>query len=524
MTVAQGAALLGELPHVLMVHDSHADAEALQELALRCADRLTPLVAIEPLDPYLWAGQTLHQPQSLVLDVTGIGNWFGGEQPLLTAAQRLLGEVGLRGQLAIADTVGAAWAVAHCAKSPQGTWCIPSGEQHIALDPLRIAGLRVRTEQALTLRRLGIDSIGALRRLPRAGIATRFDPELLLRLDQALGNVAEVLPFQHAVPEYRQTVVLQYPTLDHEILGHALNQLVQVLAKHLQTTHRGALRISCRFEQEIGVQGNMRTCDNTGANDSMAVELRLGLFIPTASPEHIFRLLLGKLESCRLTSPVQRLVVTAPLTGPLVVRQPTLIDLGESSTEQLAHWAQLIDTLSGRLGRERVLGAKPSQHPLPEQATQFQPLTGQPPGALVPGRPATSTRSTVRRGKSNVRSPAATSHPASPAVTPQNPLRRPLWLYPKPLPLLVLEAENSPSLAGATRSHDARWEPPKCFRRGNQVHCVKRFWGPERIETGWWDGPLQRRDYFRIELESGEWLWVYRDLRSHDWWLHGRFA
>jgi protein ImuB len=90
--------------------------------------------------------------------------------------------------------------------------------------------------------------------------------------------------------------------------------------------------------------------------------------------------------------------------------------------------------------------------------------------------------------------------------------------------LLVLAAGSSSSTAGTARSHDARWEPPECFRRGNQVHCVKRFWGPERLETGWWDGPLQRRDYFRIELESGEWLWIYHDLRSHDWWLHGRFA
>jgi protein ImuB len=521
MTVSQAVALLGDVPHTLTVHDSQADADALAELALRCADRLTPLVAVEPLDPYLWAGQTLHQPQSLLLDVTGIGAWFGGEQQLLLAAQQLLSEAGLYGQLAIADTAGAAWAVAHCAKN-QGMWSIPSGEQHLALAPLRVAGLRIRTEQAVTLRRLGVDSIGALMRLPRSGIATRFDRELLLRLDQALGHVAETLPFEHAAPENRQAVELQYPTLDQDILGHQLSQLIRALTNHLQATRRGALRLSCCFEQE-------RAQESDSQGGSGPLELQLGLFVPTACAEHLTRLLLGKLESCRLDSPVQRLVVTATLTGPLAVRQPTLIDLGEAMSENVTHWARLIDTLSGRLGRERVLGVTATQHPLPELATQFQPLTGQPPGALVPGRPAPTVR-TVRNARSgrptNSKAKPALAPQVAPQVVRQDPLRRPLWLYPQPLPLLVLEvAGESPATAVGKRTlADKRWEPPQHFRRGNQNYRVVRFWGPERLETGWWNGPLQRRDYFRVESDVGEWLWIYHDLRSHDWWLHGRFS
>jgi protein ImuB len=49
--------------------------------------------------------------------------------------------------------------------------------------------------------------------------------------------------------------------------------------------------------------------------------------------------------------------------------------------------------------------------------------------------------------------------------------------------------------------------------------------GPERIETGWWDGKPARRDYYVVRNTSGETLWLYRDLSRHgEWMLHGIFA
>jgi protein ImuB len=51
--------------------------------------------------------------------------------------------------------------------------------------------------------------------------------------------------------------------------------------------------------------------------------------------------------------------------------------------------------------------------------------------------------------------------------------------------------------------------------------------GPERIESGWWDGRDVRRDYFVAESPSGERMWIYRDSRYGDdgeWFLQGIFA
>ena len=50
--------------------------------------------------------------------------------------------------------------------------------------------------------------------------------------------------------------------------------------------------------------------------------------------------------------------------------------------------------------------------------------------------------------------------------------------------------------------------------------------GPERIESGWWDGDEASRDYFVARLPGGELAWIYRegDLGSAHWFLHGLFA
>ena len=46
--------------------------------------------------------------------------------------------------------------------------------------------------------------------------------------------------------------------------------------------------------------------------------------------------------------------------------------------------------------------------------------------------------------------------------------------------------------------------------------------GPERIESGWWDGDEARRDYFVARLPEGVLGWVYRE--GNTWFLHGLFA
>jgi len=47
--------------------------------------------------------------------------------------------------------------------------------------------------------------------------------------------------------------------------------------------------------------------------------------------------------------------------------------------------------------------------------------------------------------------------------------------------------------------------------------------GPERIESGWWDGAEARRDYFIARTGEASLAWIYRE-REGTWFLHGLFA
>jgi len=63
-------------------------------------------------------------------------------------------------------------------------------------------------------------------------------------------------------------------------------------------------------------------------------------------------------------------------------------------------------------------------------------------------------------------------------------------------------------------------EPEVCADPGLQVLA-----GPERIESGWWDGGDVRRDYYLIETRTGQRGWAYRSVGDDSGlWLHGWFA
>jgi protein ImuB len=79
-----------------------------------------------------------------------------------------------------------------------------------------------------------------------------------------------------------------------------------------------------------------------------------------------------------------------------------------------------------------------------------------------------------------------------PAVEPVLP-PRPSWLLPHPVPL-----------------------------RGHDLRIVS---GPERLESGWWDGEEARRDYYVLETAQGQRAWAFAPPGEQgSWMLHGWFA
>src|SRR6056297_2214060 len=236
-----------------------------------------------------WAGQfspwvAAQGTDGLVLDVTGCAHLFGGEQAMMQAMADGAQGFGLSTRAGLADTVGAAWALARYAGRAPGHarsgdaidqearatrsraakrrhWerggvapaagirtaevarIAPPGRAHGLLAPLPVAALRLEPGQAEDLARLGLRHVGDLLGQPRAPLARRFGRGLVLRLDQAIGAVPEPVSPATTSPRFATRLTLPEPIgLTGDMLA-ALDRLLPRLCARLRDKGRGARRV-----------------------------------------------------------------------------------------------------------------------------------------------------------------------------------------------------------------------------------------------------------------------------------------
>jgi protein ImuB len=559
MSVVQAVELAR--PGQVCIHDPGGDTESLETIARQISQNISPMVATESLDPQPWAGHWRHQSESLLVDITGVDHLFSnldaraemddalsGEIGLVRTTFRLCHAMNLHPRIAVADTPAAAWALAHYANHhlseifahgrhlPDVNAWIASRNHGIApLLPLPIESLRLPESTVATLHRLGITNIGELLRLPRSGLASRLGKELMDRIDQITDQLAEPITIYDAPPEHQSQCDLEYPTADVDILSHRLRQCVNEIQTSLAIVGRGAQCITCRLD----------------LSDHPPLTFDVGLFAPSRDVDHLHGLLVHHLESVSLKSEVVRLTLAIVLSSPMRTQQNALFDYADDSTSK-TRWqndplvARLIDSIAGRLGRTAVVQPHWTPDPLPESVVVDIPLCGHPQVVIKKRSTNPSSRS------SNSRDYKSNSHGQGfprkfgwgPSIS--DAMRRPLSLLDRPQPILVPDGTGRfiqrILLSVDATAQDLIWDPPSRFQTGGVIHRVSRFWGPERIETNWWNGAPVARDYFRVETHSNSWLWIFRILSTADadpasasqdrkngvqeiaWFLHGRFA
>jgi protein ImuB len=114
----------------LLVQDADpaADAEALDRLALWALRQYAPIAAADP-------------PDGIVIDAAGADHLHGGEERMLAAMIERLTASSIAARAAIADTWGAAHALARYAARP--IRIAPAGGSAGAIAPLPLAALRL---------------------------------------------------------------------------------------------------------------------------------------------------------------------------------------------------------------------------------------------------------------------------------------------------------------------------------------------------------------------------------------------
>lgn len=302
----------------------------------------------------------------IVLDVTGTAHLFGGEDAMLADMQTRLAQAGHDARIALAPTHGAAWALARF--GPERA--IGAAPVLSLLAPLPVAGLRLSDETLLLLRRLGLKTIGDLAAIPRLSLMRRFarmvpEDNPLLRLDQALGDLAEPLDAPEPPPEFSTEVKLAEPVMDPT---DWLPGLIGDLCAQMAAADRG-----CR-----------RLCLSVFRVDGERRDIRAAMAAPTREAGHLTRLFDGKLDRLDPGYGFDLIRLTAEAVEPLAQAQPGL----DGSRAEALELARLVDRLTARFGSHAISRPQPQESHIPERAeTAGAALATLPVPAARPDRP-----------------------------------------------------------------------------------------------------------------------------------------
>lgn len=194
----------------------------------------------------------------------------------------------------------------------------------------------------------------------------------------------------------------------------------------------------------------------------------ISLSRPSANFDFIWSLLQQELEMIEIGDGVDEIsLYVTESTYPKYVQTNSL----SKSTNYSEHEHQLLDQVAKKIGKDNILYHSPQESHLPENTFLF-----------------------------------STSKPTQKA--PETKAERPTKIFCPPQKIRAMGVVPD--------------KPPFWIRWNNDKFNVHRGTGPERIENEWWtNSKEEKREYFSIQIESGLWLWVYREIVTNTWYIHG---
>ena len=401
---------------------------------------------------------------SVVMELAASVRLFGGRRNLAQRVREESADLGVK-QIAWAPTSLASLALARGGISNGFSKPL---EQ--LLDRLPIHTLTAVAAHEATLARLGCQTLGDVRALPRGGLSRRFDAQLLAALDRAYGLSPEV----HEWVELTDVFVSKLELMSRVDLAPALlfaaRRLLLQMSGWLAARQCGVMAFTLRWRHD----------DMWAKTPGDGGELTIRTAQPTRDIEHLTRLLAEHLAKVDLVAPVSDLALEAVDVHHFQDQNLSLLPGANQTGESLD---LVLERIAARLGPERVLRPWVTEDHRSEWMCQWQPSTH------------TGPRRVLGRVLGRV------------VETPE-----PTFVLPEPLRL-------------ATRGHRPLYQGELQLLAG--PHRVEGGWWDRVTEEPEARTRNIARDYWVALNEYAGLLWIFQTRLADDqtaWFLHGHFA
>lgn len=351
----------------------------------------SPVVSVQP-------------PETVLLEVRGSLNLFGGVERLETLITRRLSAAGHIHHIAGAPTPAAAKTLAHWGRDGIVE---EKSALRSALGAMPVVLLNIDRKTAKRLQQAGIRVLRDLWRLPADGLARRFGAGLVRELDRLQGRRPDPQPLHESRPRFSASLMLDWATDDLAHINRGVEHLLRQWADYLRRSERGTSGFTIECLPEM--------VENRG---SRVTRVDIGLRRVSRDMDHLYKLAVERLDRVRFIAPVAELRLKSDRIHLFPGRSGQLFETGEETAVQ---WQQNEELLKIHLGGRGLETLHAVAEHRPEYAWHTE--TTAPPGGDMPGR------------------------------------HRPLWLLRDPSPLpWVGEASGHEIIMGPERIETGWWD------------------------------------------------------------------
>jgi protein ImuB len=287
----------------------------------------------------------LDEPDGLFLDVSGCTHlWKSEELYLKEISSRLEKEYHFH--IAIADTMGAAWALSHFSAQQ-----IAAPEQQMqALLTLPPKALRLQDSILQRLAKLGFHHIYSFVHIAPTTLRRRFGDELNMRIGQALGQQHEAFNTIEEPNPYRERLQCLEPIQTAKGIEIAIENLLEILCERLK-------------QEGLGVRNATL---NAYRLDGKLQQIKIGTNQPSIHIKHLFKLFELKIKQIEPDLGIELFIMEVSKVEPLPQHQESLWHTNTQTN--FTEIAELLDRISIKAGKNAIRRYLPQEQHWPENS------------------------------------------------------------------------------------------------------------------------------------------------------------